>query len=476
LPIIDETVPNEIRLFLQKQGIDPDDLIVVAFSGGSDSLSLLAALSSLKTPSSLLAVYVNHRIRSDSELAVELALNDKNCKDLGIPLIVVDLGAGEVERVSMLRSSGTEEAARTLRYAALSRICQDKGAHYLATAHTCDDQMETVLMRVFQGSPVSALGGIEPFRENHFDGISLIRPVLELSHLQLQTYLQERGLVWTEDSTNLSDKYFRNALRHTVSPAILSLFPQAYRALGRLNQRTREVSDFLDKQADKAMMRIDVSSGISMELAFFLSLEPVVRDTVLYRMFDHLCGGNPIRISYAMVQRLRGALEASKPDSAWTISALGTTARFSQGIFTWNEENWAYQYCLELKNDGKGCIVELPNGLSLSVEQYTADSDPTLIRIEADSLKNPIVRSPLEGDVISLQGKTVLLSKLFSEWKIPSSVQPCIPVLEDNQGIVVVFGRIYGGRDRLCARCKSTLAHGSTNIYSIIKRNECREI
>jgi len=155
---------------------------------------------------------------------------------------------------------------------------------------------------------------------------------------------------------------------------------------------------------------------------------------------------------------------------------LGTTARFSCGLFAWEKENTPYQYCLELKKDGKECIVELPDGFLLSVRRYEKDSDPTLIRIGIGILENPIVRSPLEGDVISLQGKTVLLSRLFSEWKIPASLQPCIPVLEDKQGIVAVFGRIYGGRDRLCARCKSTLAHDPTNIYSIIKRNECREI
>lgn len=477
MPIIDETVPNEIRLFLQKQGIARDDLIVVAFSGGSDSLAMLAAFSSCMEAGSLLAVYVNHRIRSDSELALELALNEKNCKKLGVPLIVVDLGVGEVERVSLLRSSGIEEAARTLRYAALSRICKERGARFLATAHTCDDQLETVLMRVFQGSPVSALGGIDPFRKNHFDGISLIRPVLGLSHVQLQTYLQDLGIAWTEDSTNLCDRYFRNALRHTVSPAILSLFPQAYSALSRLHERTREVSDFLEREAAKAMEQVECSPPVSIRLSHFLSIEPLVRDAVLYRMFDILCGEMPKRISYSMVQRIRDQLESSKEGSSWTISALGTTARFSRGLFAWEKENTPYQYCLELKNDGKECIVELPDGFSLSVKRYEKDTDPTLIRIGIGILENPIVRSPLEGDVISLQGKTVLLSRLFSEWKIPASLQPRIPVLEDKQGIVAVFGRIYGGRDRLCARCKSTLAHDPTNIYSIIiKRNECREI
>jgi tRNA(Ile)-lysidine synthase len=476
LSITDETVPNEIRLFLQKKEISPNDLMVVAFSGGTDSLAMLAGLSVVREKGSLLAVYVNHRLRSDQELDAELSLNERNCRQLDVPLVVVDLGYGTVAKTSLLRSSGIEEAARTLRYTALCDICKEKSAPYLATAHTCDDQLETVLMRVFQGSPVSALGGIEPSSRNYCPGVTLLRPVLGLSHRQLQDFLLQMGLSWTEDSTNLCDKYFRNSLRHAVSPAIHSLFPQAYKALGRLNQRVQEVSDFLKREAGKALATIDFSNGARVELSVFLSFEPVVRDQVLYGMFDHLFEGIPVRISYAMIQRIREALESSEANSSWSISALGTSARLSQGIFVWEEEILKYQYCLELKKEGKQCIVELPNGLSLLVEQYTESSDSSLIRIEDSRIVNPIIRSPQEGDRISLEGKTVLLSKLFCEWKIPSSLQSSIPVLEDTQGIVAVFARVFGGRDRLCSRCKTPLAAGSTNIYSIMIRNENREI
>ncbi|WP_320127973.1 tRNA lysidine(34) synthetase TilS [uncultured Sphaerochaeta sp.] len=476
MPIIDETISNKIRLFLQEQAISPADLMVVAFSGGSDSLALLAALSFVRDKHSLLAVYVNHRLRSDSELAVEIALNETNCKKLGVPLVVVDLGYGSVKQAGFLRSSGTEEAARALRYSALTDICHEKGACYLATAHTCDDQLETILTRVFQGSPVSALGGIDPRREDLFSGISLVRPVLELSHEQLQQYLKGLGLLWSEDSTNQSDAYFRNSLRHTVSPAILSLFPQAYKALGRLNQRTKEVSLFIDGLVCEAVKKVEFAKDACIPLDSFLSLEPVVRDSLLYKMFDHISGKGSLRVSYSLIQRIRKALEASEQEASWKIFAFGTCAYLSDGVFSWQKETKTFQYCLELKNKAKSCIVELPDGLVLSVEPYDKDADPTLIRIANDKLENVIVRSPQEGDCISLQGKTVLLTKLFSEWKIPSSLQNCIPVLEDASGIVVVFGKVYGGRDRLCERYKSPLAPDSTNIYSVKKRNECREI
>ena len=98
-----------------------------------------------------------------------------------------------------------------------------------------------------------------------------------------------------------------------------------------------------------------------------------------------------------------------------------------------------------------------------------------LLRIAEGSLIHPIVRSPLEGDRIELEGKTVLLSKLFSEWKIPPTMQKRIPVLEDVTGIVAVFGRFLGGKDRLCSRSKTPLAGRTTNIYSISKRNESSE-
>ncbi len=97
------------------------------------------------------------------------------------------------------------------------------------------------------------------------------------------------------------------------------------------------------------------------------------------------------------------------------------------------------------------------------------------MRIEEETLVHPVLRSPLEGDRIELEGKTVLLSKLFSEWKIPPDLQAQVPVLEDVTGIVAVFARFLGGRDRLCIRYKTPLAGRTTNIYSISKRNESSE-
>jgi tRNA(Ile)-lysidine synthase len=449
--------------------------VVVAFSGGSDSLALLAAIAQTHGVGSLHAVYVNHRLRDDRELEAELALNARNCRRLGVRYAVSDLGVGTVARVAAIRGAGTEEAARFLRYERLLAYCREQGARYLATAHTCDDQLETILMRVLQGSPVTALGGIEPVRETDGD-LRVIRPVLKLGHEQLRSYLRSSGFSWAEDSTNDSDRYLRNALRHTVSPAILSLFPGAYDALDRLGERTREVSRFLGNVASEAMRSVDFSEGASIALASFMATEPAVRDAVLYRMFDHLVGSSAARISYGSVRRIRQALEQSGPTDRWSVCVRKTVATLSRGVFVWRRKQSYSSYCLELlKKEGKGCIVELPDGVVLSVEEATERADSSLLRIP-DSLDHPVVRSPQEGDLIALQGKTVLLSKLFSEWKIPGFLQPSVPVLEDRQGIVAVFGKVHGGRDRLCARFKRPLADGPTNIYSITIRNEYREI
>ena len=476
MPTTDVSVPNEVARFLDEYAVDGSKKYAVAFSGGSDSLALLLAFSCVVNKELLYPMYVNHRIRSTEELDAEIALNRANCQALGLELKVLDLREGQVMQASLQRCCGIEEAARALRYEALFGECEKNGCAYLATAHNADDQMETVLTRVFQGSGIASIGGIAPVRRDFSAQVLLLRPVLLLSHLQLQTFVKEKGYVWSEDSTNQQDCYQRNAIRHMLSPVIHARFPQAYAALARLNRRGREVAALLDGLTEKALQQVDFTTQAGMALQAFLSLEPALRDNVLFRMYNHLGGRSGSRLRYASVQRIRNQLEQSTEQSRWTISTGGTVVRLSQGYFSWCLDIVPYNFCISVDAGFCAGEIELGNGVVFSVVPGSEEADPFKLRIETNRLVSPVVRSPIPGDRIELQGKTVSLSKLFSEWKIPADLQPYIPVLEDVHGIIAVFGGFLGGRDRLCNRYKTPLVGRVTNIYSVNKRNGSSEI
>ncbi len=473
MPTIEKLVLSELSRFLDDFQIDQTQRVAVAFSGGSDSLALLVALTDLLGPTHIVPLYVNHGLRPADELEEEIALNKKNCERLSLSLSILTLPPGLVAEFSQTRGSGIEDAARLLRYAKLEEACSHFDCRYLATAHNADDQMETILKRVFQGSSVASLEGIVASQQGFSSSTTIIRPTLHLTHAQLQGYLLAKGFSWSDDSTNQMECYERNAIRKNLSPALLSLYPEAYSALKRLTFRAREVSQLLDILTDEALQKVHLSEHAEVLLDDFLAMQGAIRDTVLFKMFAHLFQVGDAKVSYAKVQQIRRALEGSTASERWSITSAGTVAFFSEGRFSLQREVLPFSFCLSLDTIGDQAEVELESGAVFRVHRVS--EDPLLLRIVQGSLVHPILRSPMEGDRIELEGKTVLLSKLFSEWKIFPALHKQVPVLEDVTGIVAVFGRFLGGKDRLCTRSKTPLAGRTTNIYSVSKRNESSE-
>ena len=180
--------------------------LLVAFSGGSDSLALLSLLPRERTK----ALYVNHHIRTDEELEKEMDLNRRNCERLGIPLKIVELDREAVESLSVSEGIGTEGAARVLRYEALLKEDVD----WILTAHHQDDEVETFLMRVLDGSPFWKYEGVRKV-----DG-RIWRPMLNVPKSLIEGYLEEEKLEYSYDSTNSDTTYRRNFIRHNLLPLI----------------------------------------------------------------------------------------------------------------------------------------------------------------------------------------------------------------------------------------------------------------
>lgn len=137
---------------LKKINIPQEGRLLVAFSGGEDSLFLLYVLSSL-APKRTAALYVNHNLRGEEELEREMELNRKNALELGVPFDIITIPPGEIRKASSERNIGLEAAARDARYRALRLYADEHGFDYILTAHHMDDQTETVLMRMMEHSP-----------------------------------------------------------------------------------------------------------------------------------------------------------------------------------------------------------------------------------------------------------------------------------------------------------------------------------
>jgi tRNA(Ile)-lysidine synthase len=222
--------------------------LVVAVSGGGDSVALLRGLHQLlaeQTPPSgqrLVVAHARHDLRvghpgdpaaADADFAQRLA------DELGLPCVERFLGVRE----AVAGGEGLEAAARRLRYAFLREAAEETGARLVVTAHTADDQAETVLHRLLRGTGLAGMAGIAPAR-SLVEGIAVVRPLLAVSAGMARDYLRVLGQEWREDATNRDVQYSRNFLRHQILPQLTgSAYPAARESLLRLASHATATHD-----------------------------------------------------------------------------------------------------------------------------------------------------------------------------------------------------------------------------------------
>lgn len=223
--------------------------LVVAVSGGADSVALLDALAETGDYR-LVVAHVHHGLRAaadeDARFVEKLAAE----RHLAFELARVDVPA-----LARQWGVGEEEAARQARYAALIEIALRHHASAVAVAHHAGDQVETVLHRVARGTHWRGLAGMRPSRDLA-PNLKLIRPLLWARREEIEEYLRSRGLSWRNDHTNESTDYTRNFIRHKVLPLLREgVNPQTDEAILRLAEAAREVNEVLDELIDRAYTR-----------------------------------------------------------------------------------------------------------------------------------------------------------------------------------------------------------------------------
>ena len=238
----------------------PGRAVLVAVSGGIDSVTLLVTLHELaeELDLKLLIGHVNHGLRgadSEADQAFVEALGAR----LGLPVEVARVEPVRARQGHSSRDRPTiQEAARALRYAALQEIRERRGADHLATAHTADDQAETVLLRLLRGTGPDGLAGIP---ERSPDG-RIVRPLLGVSRAQIEHFAGERRLSWREDASNAQLDYARNRLRLRWFPGLAREFnPQLLRAIGNLAEAQRRDSEWIGARVEQEAARRFVVQG-----------------------------------------------------------------------------------------------------------------------------------------------------------------------------------------------------------------------
>ena len=210
--------------------VAPGDTIVVAVSGGLDSVALLHLLAKVSSvlELSLAVLHVHHGLRGE-EADLDLEFTRELAQKLELPFHFKKV---DIRRYAMLHKRSIEESARVLRYQAYDQLLAETKAAKLATAHTADDQVETLLDHFLRGSGVVGLRGMTPTRESY------IRPLLGFTRRELEQFVRENRLSFREDSSNRDLNFKRNRIRHELIPYLQKHFnPNLTQTLGRSAKR-----------------------------------------------------------------------------------------------------------------------------------------------------------------------------------------------------------------------------------------------
>lgn len=436
--IVLDTV-NRFSLF--KKG----DTVTVALSGGADSMCLLSALCSLreKLGITLKAAHLNHLIRGDEALRDQEFVKEQ-CKKLSVELIIEQ---ADIPRIAKENGESIELTARKVRYEFLNRI--NKGV--VATAHTASDNLETVLFNLTRGSAIEGLCGI-PIKRDCF-----VRPLLFCTREMIEEYCEENDVQFITDSTNLSDEYTRNKIRHQVIPVLKQINPSAEKAALRTVSSLKEISDFLQAEAENYLKSHLLEDKLSLE--GFSELNGQVAKRVI--------------TEFVKIKDTDISLESCHIESIYNVCIKGGKVSIPKTKFCENKNGWLFIGKEGEKSNNSPQYAVLIDKKSPTFTQNGKKVNNLLLNnlLDCDKIIGSlVVRTRQSGDSIRLlnRGCTKPLTKLYNECGIPLEQRDTLPLIADDKGVVWIY-KI--GVAQRCAVNSST-----KNIYEItVKATESTE-
>ncbi|WPM05562.1 tRNA lysidine(34) synthetase TilS [Borreliella sinica] len=236
--VLDDNIQIKIDKFYKKNYLNKNR-VIVAFSGGADSTTLLLNLKYYLNDN-IVAFYFAHFIRSDNEQNQEIEHVKRFCALYGITLQIKKCDI-DIKSESFRLGVSIEELARKYRYNAFENALKENDANYIALAHNENDQIETIIMRFFQGSFLDGLSGIPGVNKN------IIRPLLEVTRPEIDNFLSLNNISFFVDSTNSQNLYLRNKVRNSLLPSIEKIFKGYEKCLKRISEFSREFINYFEK-------------------------------------------------------------------------------------------------------------------------------------------------------------------------------------------------------------------------------------
>lgn len=427
-----------IQTVKRHQMLRRGDRVLVAFSGGADSMALLDVLYRLKDELGITvsAAHFNHKIRGeeaerDRDFCIEV------CRKMGVEII---LGEADIPSIAKEKGLGLEECGRQERYAFFAAAAPNA---LVATAHTLSDCEETFLFNLSRGSALKGLCSIPPKRGN------IIRPIIDCSRAEIEEYCRKNRLTYVTDSTNLTDEYSRNFLRLNIIPQLKKLTPSFDKAFSRALSSIREDEALLDEMAQATFESAKIQGGFLTEP--LEKSHPAVKKRAVAKIIFDMSGVLPQAHHIDAVCSILGGGETQVCGDLRLRVKDGALRKIEEPI-----QPWETQMHLGLN--------ELPCG-TLKTSLFDKNDKINTQKINKRVLANVIDYAKIDGKLFFTsyrsgdkikplgRGVTKQLRKLFNEASIPSEQRNAVAILRDKSSVVWVQGI---GVDESCAADENT--------------------
>lgn len=413
--------------------IDRGDRVLVALSGGSDSVALLHILSLLSKDMGfeLSAAHVNHMIRSEADSDEEFV--KKLCDDMGIECYIKRM---DIISYAREKSMSTELAGREIRYRFFDELKGKYAINKIATAHNKNDSAESILLHLIRGCGIGGLSGIPRIRDGY-----IIRPILSLTKNEIESYCQNNGLCFVVDKTNFETDYARNKVRLELIPLIQRELNSGFiHTITSNSVLFSETEAFLDKLAC-SVYDTAVHEGVA-DVDFLMKNDKVIVRLVIQKMYSEFSKSDD-KLSYKFTDAVIDLIANGKKSKMVNLP-LQISAKYEHNKLFFEKtkkKNCEFDYPIE--ENRELYIEECCCSFLLKKETEKKKNTDQRLYFYLDGVNGLRIRNRRIGDVFKPMGMegTKKLSDLFCDMKIPSAQREKIPIFVQNNEIIWVVGK-----------------------------------
>lgn len=411
---------NDILEKLKKE-IPNHSSVVVATSGGPDSMVLLNLLSTVKKEKilKLICAHVNHKLRKESDDEAEMVKKYCEQNNIIFEYMTIDEYKGN-----------TENYAREKRYEFFEKLIKKYASPYLLTAHHGDDLTETIMMRLIRGSSLKGYAGFSEITEKN--GYKIMRPLITKTKEELLKYATVNHIPYAIDKTNDSDVFTRNRIRKYILPKLKEENKNVHLKFLEYSKTLSETDAYFKNLLEKIIPNIYKENKLNIEL--FLKEEPLIQKKIINYILEISYKNNINLINDSHVNNILSTIKNQKPNKKINLPYNKIFIKSYNNA--WIEENKTHKEYDYILNDK----IKLPNHHVIEIINDTNDHSNYVTKINSKDIKLPLhVRTKKDGDKLILKGlnKTKKIKDIFIDEKISLDQRNLWPVVTDSNGEII---------------------------------------